>query len=175
MAYILTADIGEIDSTVDFDRQKQRWQEYRNYLESIRGFLPRAAYEFATAPWHYDTADSRSLHDSWVEALRIYEPASGERHENRSIGIEVRLIGPYHDGHMILKYIEVKSYLLTGALGGREGSAHGDWLCDEVRLSERGNVLHEIEFDHGDRWLIESYDIEWTWSKFDPKPDEPLA
>lgn len=40
---------------------------------------------------------------------------------------------------------------------------HGDWLIDEIRLSDRGLVLHEILFSSGARWLIESEDIEYTW------------
>jgi hypothetical protein len=40
---------------------------------------------------------------------------------------------------------------------------HGDWLTDEIRLSDRNLVLHEIEFSRGSRWLIEAEDIVYEW------------
>jgi hypothetical protein len=82
------------------------------------------------------------------------------------------LLGAYHDGHIKLVYTKVRSYDLT--IGPkREAQAqrgHGDWLIDEIRLSDRELVLHEILFASGARWLIESEDIEYTWEPAeDPK------
>jgi hypothetical protein len=42
----------------------------------------------------------------------------------------------------------------------------GDWLYDELRLSDKGNQLHEIEWGSGARWLIESDDVEFYWQPF---------
>ncbi len=44
---------------------------------------------------------------------------------------------------------------------------HGDWLIDEVRLSEREFVLHEVEFSHGSRWIIECEDLIYQWKPFE--------
>ena len=148
------------------DDPQRRWQRYFAYLESISDRLPTSACGFAKAGWHYDTTDHRALHDSWVEWLKISEPSSGDRHKIRSLEIEVRLLGAYHDGHMTLKYHGVQSYSLATPLEFKYpplDSGHGDWLQDEVRLSERGFVLHEIEFSRGSRWTIECEDIEWEW------------
>ena len=41
---------------------------------------------------------------------------------------------------------------------------HGDWLIDEVRVSDRGLVIHEIDFSSGSRLLIECKDIEHEWN-----------
>ncbi len=165
MAYILGADIGEINTREDVERQRANWQRYRDYLESIRDSMPRSAHEFAAAPWHYDTADARSLHDSWVDSLTIREPAEGKRHEIRSLEIEIRLLGPYHNGKTVLVYRDVQSYSLDTPVGfvSRPYVGHGDWLCDEVRLSERNHVLHEIEFSRGSHWIIECADIDCVW------------
>jgi hypothetical protein len=169
MAYILGADISEISTRADFERQKEKWREYLEYLESVRGRMPGSAHEFATASWHYDTADARSLHDSWVDSLVIREPAEGDRHEIRPLEIEDRLLGPYHDGNTILNYRKVQAYSMDTPLDSslRHGNVgHGDWLCDEVRISERDHVIHEIECSWWSRWLIECQDIEWTWAPF---------
>jgi hypothetical protein len=166
MAYILVTDIGEINTREDVERQRVNWQKYREYLESVREYMPRSAHEFATAPWHYDTADARSLHDSWVDFLTIREPAQGERREIRSLEIEIRLLGPYHNGKTVLVYRNVQSYSLNtpfGLVSPPHEVGHGDWLCDEVRLSERNHVLHEIEFSRGSRWIIECADIVCAW------------
>jgi len=40
---------------------------------------------------------------------------------------------------------------------------HGDWLVDEVHLSERGYVGHEILFSRGARWRIEAFDLRYEW------------
>jgi hypothetical protein len=41
-------------------------------------------------------------------------------------------------------------------------TGHGDWLYDEIRLSERGLVLHEVEFSSNGHWLIECKDIKYS-------------
>ena len=106
MAYILSGDIG---STGDLEIFEGKWRDYARYLESVRESMPKCAFEFATASWRH-TDDHRGLHDSWVESLIVTEPSSGDRHENRAIEIQVRLLGSYHDGHMTISYREVQSY-----------------------------------------------------------------
>ena len=49
MAYILGKDIGEIGTREDIERQKERWREYCEYLELVRGRMPRSAHDFAAA------------------------------------------------------------------------------------------------------------------------------
>ena len=141
---------------------------YRAYLESVRHSLPASAYEFAAAPWHYDHSDHRCPHDSWLETLAISEPGSGDRRHKRHIEIAVRLFGAFHDGHLELSYLDVQAYSLAGDLATDPATAnvmaHGDWLVDEVRLSEKNLVYHEILFSSGRRWLIESGDIKARWS-----------
>lgn len=51
---------------------------------------------------------------------------------------------------------------------GQQGSTgDGDWLYDEIRLSQRGYVLHEIEWSCGSRWLIECGDVSYRLSRLD--------
>jgi hypothetical protein len=150
------------------ENSDEEWQTaskaYRNYLESIKDRLPLAAYEFAAAPWHFNADSHRDLHDSWLEAVTIAEPSSGERSQHRSIDINIRLLGPYHDGHIEIAYTKVRSYSMVAALNGSEaGEGHGDWLYDEIRLSARGYLLHEIEWSRGGDWLIEFKDFEYRW------------
>ncbi len=157
MAYILTKDRPN-DS---YGEWQSGWSDYCAYLESVKGQLPLSAYEFATASWHYNFEDHRSPHDGWLETLVIREPAFGERKENRSLELIARLFAAYHDGHIELKYSDVQSYSL--ASGVTNGSGHGDWLYDEIRLSEQGRVLHEIEWSRGGVWLIECSDVAYKW------------
>jgi hypothetical protein len=166
MAYVLSGDIG---STGEPEVFKRKWQEYAHYLESVRESLPKSAFEFATASWRHSD-HHRSLHDSWVESLTLSEPSSGDRHENRAIEIQLRLMGSYHDGYMNISYRGVQSYSLETPSEFNLPPlhvGHGDWLYDEVRLSEQKFVVHEVEFSRGSRWLIECKDIDWTW--------EPIA
>ncbi len=138
------------------------FSDYRAYLLSVRNSLPSSAYEFASAPWHYDYSDHRCPHDSWVESFLIREPSSGNRHEVREIEIAIRLFGAFHDGRLELSYPSVRSYSTFGVTG-KPKIGHGDWLVDEVRLSDNNLVLHEILFSSGSRWIIESRDIQFRW------------
>ena len=161
MAYILTKDRPNNSD----EEWQSGWSAYRAYLDSVKGQLPRAAYEFATASWHYDFEDHHSPHDGWLEEVVIREPASGARKENRSLEIVARLLAAYHDGHIELKYSDVQNYSL--ASGVANGSGHGDWLYDEIRLSEQGRVLHEVEWSGGGLWLIECGGVVYKWMPAD--------
>jgi len=141
---------------------EQAFRDYHAYLKSMRSFLPPSAHEFASASWHYDYTDHRCPHDSWVETLLIREPSSGDRHEAREIEIAIRLLGAFHDGYLELSYPGVRSYSTSG-FAGTSKIGHGEWLVDEVRLSDNNLVLHEILFSNGSRWIIESRDIQFRW------------
>jgi hypothetical protein len=169
MAFILSTDLTE-DAKDNFVLLESRFVAYREYLESVRESLPLAAYEFAVAEWHYNPEHHQCPHDAWVESLVITEPFSGERREKRNLEINLRLLGAYHDGYIDLKYQNVRSYSLETPAGFKMrplNVGHGDWLTDEVRLSESGKVAHEIEFSRGSRWLIECGDIVYQWSSFE--------
>jgi hypothetical protein len=148
---------------------KNCFDEYYRYLQSVRKSLPPSAFAFANAPWHYDYSDHKCPHDAWVESLNINELSSGERSQYREIEINVRLLGAYHDGHIELLYKKALSYSLTSSAEFKMsplGEGHGDWLIDEIRLSERGFVLHEINFSKGGNWIIECTDIDYKWIPF---------
>jgi hypothetical protein len=166
MAFILSSDISfEIETLEDLQEFRRRHDAYRAYLMGVRDLLPASAFSFATAVWR-DSDDHRNPHDAWVESLTILEPSSGKRHEERSLEIHLRLLGAYHDGHMALTYRDVQSYTLNTPVTRLDPPlkvGHGDWLVDEVTLSENKLVQHEIEFRRGGRWRIECRDIEWAW------------
>ena len=161
------------DDLAEFDA---RHSQYREYLVTCRDRFPSSTYEFATANWRLDPSDHRCPHDSWVESLMLFEPSSGERRENRGLEIHVRLLGAYHDGYLSLVYSGVLSYTLDTPSDFAlppYGVGHGDWLVDEVRLSDRGHVLHEIEFSRGSRWVIECRDIMYRWEELVASPMPP--
>jgi hypothetical protein len=152
-----------LEKSKDPEEIKKAIAAYHAYLESVRDKLPVSAYDFAAAEWHYDYSDHRCPHDSWLESFQIHEPSTGDRHQEREIGIVIRLLGAYQDAHLELSYSKVRSYSLSGKTPVRPGGGHGDWLSDEIRLSEQGTVLHEIVFGSGSRWLIECADVEVRW------------
>jgi hypothetical protein len=158
-----------IDSlSLDDDAERERrFQKYFDYLESIKEKMPPDAHAFAIANWHYDHSDHRCPHDAWVDELSLLEPASGARSEIRHIDIRVSLLGAYHDGRLELQHKRVVSYCLTKEPGlssrGVRLLGHGDWLIDELRLSERGHVVHEIVFRNAGHWTIECEDIGCRW------------
>lgn len=68
--------------------------------------------------------------------------------------------GAYHDHWIEFLYPRVFGYSLANL-----ASAHGhyDWRYDEFRLSDGGNLIHEIEWagppGTGARWVIEADDV----------------
>ncbi len=150
---------------------KDRRNKYYAYLESIRDRLPPVAYAFAIADWHYDVSDPRCLHDAWVDrvtlatvpSLRTFKRQSKQHHRTE---LRVRLLGAYHDGLIELRYVNVQECVL---------SEDGEWLYDEIRLSEDGRVIYEISFASRKRWLITCENIEYTWKPFAAKTVSPTV
>ncbi len=170
MSFIL--DIPDLDPRGPYEEIKRRQDAYDRHLESIRDRLPPSAYDFATTvAFRRDV----SLHDAWVESLTITEPSTGERSHIRHVEIHVRLLGAWHDGYIQLCYKDVRRYALSAPhLYPEAEYAHGDWLVDEIRLSEAGLVEHEVRFSTRSRWLIECADIEHGWEPRGPRnPERP--
>jgi len=156
MAYILTKDRPNNSR----EEWQSGWSAYSAYLRSVKDHLPQSAYEFATAPWHYNFEDHRSPHDGWLESATIRELTSADERTDRSMEINVRLFAAYHDGHIELNYSNVRAYSLAFKPGTTD---HGDWLYDEIRLSDERHVFHEVEWSRGGLWLIECGDVIYEW------------
>ena len=175
MTFILYKDFPG-DPGDDLAEFNARHDRYREYLVANRARFPSSAYSFATADWRFDPTDHRCPHDSWVETLTLFEPSSGEYREKRGLEIHIRLLGAYHDGYLNLVYSGVRSYSLDTPSDFAlppNGVGHGDWLVDEIRLSDHGHVLHEIEFSRGSRWVIECRDIMYRWEELVASPMPP--
>ena len=139
------------------------FERYRAYLERNRSRFSRGAYELACSSWYYDFRDHRCPHDGWLESLVIRERTNAAAEGERSVSIEVKLLGAYHDGYIVFTYPEVFSYDF-GLHDGQGG--HRDWRYDEFRLSDGGHLIHEVEWSgvsETGRWLIEASDIAYQW------------
>jgi hypothetical protein len=156
MAFILAAD-GRLDDVVGAFRR------YQEYLQSLRDVFPPSAYALATSDWYFNFKDHRCPHDAWLETLSLSEPSFGERSEKRSLCLNVRLLGAYHDGYIELHYPQVFRYALNVSDGER---GHRDWRYDELRVSDQGHLVHEIEWrclGEIGVWVIEASDLEFRW------------
>ena len=167
MTYILSKDLPDADSLILETRRRENWRAYQNRLQKIKKRMSPTVQEYALADWHYDYSDHKCPHDAWLEYVTIREPSSGERSEIRTLEIEIRLLGAYHDGYIEFHYKDVESYCLDQPhRRGRwetKQKGHGDWLTDEVDLSKNGLILHEIEWSDRGHWLIECRDFEFKW------------
>jgi hypothetical protein len=166
MTYIFSSDLPHPGSNIFHKRFKEQWRRYRNHLETIRHKLPASTRDFALADWYY-SEDPRCPRLAWLESVTIREPFHGDRSQYRSLEILVRLLGAFHNGYIELTYRDVQSYCfdvpfrnLTYEPGNR---GHRDWRADEIKFSDHGKVLHEIEWDEGGHWIIECKEIEYKW------------
>ncbi len=134
------------------------YQRYRTYLQSIREKLPEHVFLFAANPQHFDLSSHSSLHDSWLEQLTVRENAKAVRNEIRNLEIDILLVGPFHDRQIHLHYADVKQYSCSMPPNDR-CATHGDLFTHEIRLSEAGLIVHELEFVQGAVLIIECADI----------------
>jgi hypothetical protein len=118
------------------------------------------AYKLAMSEWYYDPSVHQCPHDGWLETFTVGELATGERHEHRVAVATIRLLGAYHDGYIELQYPQMFAYDFRSSNGSR---GQGEWLYDEFRLSDAGNVVHEIEWANGGRWIIIASDVVHSW------------
>jgi hypothetical protein len=156
MAFILAADGRYADVVGAFRR-------YQEYLQSLKDVFPPSAFALATSGWYFNFNDHRCPHDAWLDTLSLFEPFLGERSEKRSLSLNVRLLGAYHDGHIELRYPQVFRYSINVS-DGKHG--HRDWRYDELRVSDQGHLVHEIEWSglHSTGvWVIEASDLEFRW------------
>jgi hypothetical protein len=119
---------------------------------------------FAAEPWYRDPSDHRCPHDSWLDSIEISEPAQGQRHERRTTYITIRLLGAYHDGHILFRYSDVRSYSIVAG-----DCAHGlrDWLSDSFAASGE-SIVHDIAWSGASdgeqaHWRIEARDVQFEW------------
>jgi hypothetical protein len=132
---------------------------YEAYLAEIAERLPAEALGFARAPWRYDHSHPLCPHDLRIDQILVQDSAPDDFDEHRAASVKVILRRRYPTGKLVLEYSGVVAYSLQllerGKLPPRTKGSHGDWLIDEVRLSESGGVEHEIEFSNGGTWLVE--------------------
>lgn len=161
MVFILSGD-GRDD---DDPAPEHAFERYERYLAENKDAFPARAHELATSDWFYDPRDHRCPHDAWLESLQILErPATEPR--QRFCSISLRLLGAYRDGHIEIVYPKVYAYSFLSLSG--EARSHGDWRYDEFRISDRGHLIHEIEWAYRTEckafvWTIEADDIHFQW------------
>jgi hypothetical protein len=166
MAFFLSKDLPHNESLLYDKKRKEAWKHYQHYLQAYKSKLPASTKEFALAQWHYNHEDHRCPHDAWLENVSIREIADPENIQHRILEIVIRLLGAYHDGYIELLYKDVLSYSLDLPYRRKKTpfpGKHGDWLVDEITFSQRGKVLHEIEWAEDATWMIECHDIEFKW------------
>jgi hypothetical protein len=139
------------------------WRKYQEYVRSKQALFPASAYALATSEWFFGSDDHRAPHDAWLESATFEEPSSGERNEIRCLSLRVRLLGAYHDMYLELFYPKVHSYSMSQPVAD---GGHFDWRYHELRLSDDGRVIHEIEWAGRPgvegRWLLEVSDVQFS-------------
>src|SRR6188508_2465664 len=131
MAFIL--DIrGDVKNPEEFRAVRKVLDTYYEYLNALGDRLPASVRQFVLSPWYRDSESHQCPYDAWLETAQIVEPAEGSRSERRSIDFEIRLLGPYHDGHIVYKYANVLNYSLVMPVGNHRlgGAGHDGWQID---------------------------------------------
>ena len=129
--------------------------------------------EFARADWYSNPTDHRCPHDAWLESIEVSEPSKGGRREKRKTAITIRLLGAYHDGHIVFRYSDVSGFAIGSPSSGR---GLGDWLEDRYSVPSIGSLRHDITWclgpDSKSFWFIEAGSITYEWI---PKKGDPVG
>ncbi len=124
------------------------FQDYLNYINSIKNDISKTLYKFAVNEKHYDLDSPESLHDAWVEYINITEKSSGLRNDSRSSRIEIKLLGPQHDRFITLIYDNVLSLNLDTHNLLNKG--WGDLISHRVRFSNTNSYpIHDLKCANG--------------------------
>jgi hypothetical protein len=143
---------------------------YRDYFHRNKHRFPVNAGKFAGAAWHYDFSDPRCPHGAWCAAIRMKTPVEEIGTDRYQGGeVQVRLLTPNLVGYLVLTYFRIRShsFVLYSPMPEEETSSYSDLIIDEVRLTEGGKVVYEVQFATG-HWLIECADILGDWKPIAP-------
>lgn len=143
------------------------FNDYTVYLEQEKHRFPKGALELATSNWYFSFDDHRAPHDAWLESVTVSETRDEEGEELARTSIMITLLGAYHDGYIQFVYSGVVAYSMKSL---NLANGHCDWRFDEFRLSEAGNLIHEIEWwGSGEHaiWIIEASDVHYSWHPLD--------
>jgi hypothetical protein len=77
--------------------------------------MPRGAKEFALAEWHYDYADHRCPHDSWIKSIEVI---LDERKQGLP-ALRLSVLGAFHDRVISIEYLGVVDFSLEGQTRSR--------------------------------------------------------
>lgn len=121
------------------------FDRYFEYLLSIKDMLPPSTYEFFSDIERYSLDSKKTLHDAWIEMIKIAQIGVG-RNEDISIGID--LLGPSHDLGFEIVYSGVVGFNLKLA-GARRRPGRQDLMGHELRLNANSCIEHVIKFDDG--------------------------
>jgi len=158
MAFILSEQLDADDS-----KPHSLFERYQEYVHLNRDAFPPSAFALATSEWFFGSDDHRAPHDAWLESMAFEEPSSGERGEVRHLSLRVRLLATYHDQYLELFYPQVFSYSLSHP---QVDEGHFDWRYHELRLSQKGTLIHEIEWAGRPgvegRWILEVSDVQFS-------------
>jgi hypothetical protein len=148
------------------DYMVARRSEYRANLEATREQFPPSAYAFAAADWQDDHTHPQCLHDSWLDSVTIAERHPSDDQQPRMVQITISLLGPLDSGYAKIEYLDVVSYQMDAQFQEPKSGLlpnHLYWAVDEVRLADKGRVVHEILWAAQARWLIECGDMRYRW------------
>jgi len=154
MVYILAPERDE-DPTGAFER-------YADYLRCASARFPPGALGLATSDWYFDSSDHRAPHDAWLQSASFIEQGGGERAASRTVALQLRLLGAYHDLELEFYYARVFAYEFRGS---SIEMGHGDWRYDEFRVDDQGRLIHEIQWcgqNERTSWLICAEDVAFT-------------
>src|SRR3954466_10398483 len=119
-----------------FISDDRNYDPYMQYLESVKGIMPRHMFEFASNIENHNLESPNSLHDSWLQYWRISEVAKHAPRRTGRVQIEACFLGPRHDRYIYLHYKNVGKHSI-GA-GYERALRHGDLLVHELTIAPDG-------------------------------------
>ena len=126
---------------IDAQTGKVNWDDYFEYLRSVREQFPSDLYSYAVSWERYSLDGGNSLHDAWLVGAQFGYKAQD---------VSLEFIGARHDRRLTFQYLVVESYefdlSVEYRLGDRDVFAHefrmdGELISHEIVFSNRKSIL----------------------------------
>jgi hypothetical protein len=132
---------------IDAQTGEVNWDDYFEYLRSVREQFPSDLYSYALSWEHYSLDGENSLHDAWLVGAQFGYKAQD---------VSLEFIGARHDRRLTFQYLAVESYVFDLSVEYRFGDR--DVFAHEFRMDDE-LVTHEIVFSNRKSVLVRSQSI----------------
>lgn len=127
------------------EKRINRFDRYFSYIESVKSELPLHLYEFASDISRYSLDGLKTLHDAWLEELKVSTRYEQDSNVVASSEVVLRFRQAF-EGTITIAYSGVEAFEYRN-VPNRWPDRATDLLVHEVSVESDGVYSHTLVFD----------------------------